>query len=177
MPRPRVPPRKRFTPRITHTAKALWLIYLLLTVLEIALSDGRRHAAFRCRLQFLRDHGGRRFFPPSPVDHGLPEPTITWIITLFMFLAGANFALQYKCFFKGKSRPLLTNDEFRFYLRSSSSPRCSSRYLLLRTARRHGLAPVFATAFFRSPRSSPPPALPRSISPSGRFRPRPCFLP
>ena len=46
---------------------------------------------------------------------GYQSASITWIITLFMFLAGGNFALQYRVLFQGKWRALLHNEEFRLY--------------------------------------------------------------
>jgi trk system potassium uptake protein len=56
-------------------------------------------------------------FSPNPQSiMGYQNNTITWITSLFMLLAGANFALQYKFFIKGKIKALFGNDEFRFYL-------------------------------------------------------------
>jgi trk system potassium uptake protein TrkH len=49
-----------------------------------------------------------------------------------MVLAGTNFALQYKCFIKGKARPLVTNDEFRFYLTIIAAASLLLTYFLFR---------------------------------------------
>lgn len=110
------PSEEKITPRVAHTAKALWLIYLLLTVLQILLLSlaGMPFFDAICNSLSTMAAGG---FSPHPLSIiGYESPTITWIISLFMLLAGANFALQYKCFIKGKFQALLTNDEFRFYL-------------------------------------------------------------
>ncbi len=110
------PSEDKITPRIAHTAKALWLIYVLLTVLQILLLILADMPVFDaiCNSFTTMAAGG---FSPHPLSvMGYQSPTITWIISLFMLLAGANFALQYKCFIKGKFRSLTTNDEFRFYL-------------------------------------------------------------
>jgi trk system potassium uptake protein TrkH len=47
---------------------------------------------------------------------GYGSPAITWIVTLFMLLAGSNFALQYRMLIRGHSQALLASEEFRFYL-------------------------------------------------------------
>ena len=110
------PSEEKITPRVAHTAKALWLIYLLLTVLQICLLTlaGMPFFDAICNSLATMAAGG---FSPHPLSiMGYESPTITWIISLFMLLAGANFALQYKCFIKGKFRALLHNEEFRFYL-------------------------------------------------------------
>lgn len=110
------PSEDKITPRIAHTAKALWLIYVLLTGLEMVfliLADMPVFDAI-CNSLTTMAAGG---FSPHPLSiMGYQSPTITWIISLFMLLAGANFALQYKCFIKGKFRSLPGNDEFRLYL-------------------------------------------------------------
>lgn len=110
------PTDDKFTPRVAHTAKALWLIYLLLTILQIILLVFAGMPLFDaiCNTFATMAAGG---FSPNPQSiMGYQSPMITWIITLFMVLAGANFALQYKCFIKGKFRVLFTNEEFLFYL-------------------------------------------------------------
>ena len=110
------PSEDKITPRIAHTAKALWLIYVLLTCLQICSLSLAGMPLFDavCNSFATMAAGG---FSPHPLSiMGYRSPTITWIVSLFMLLAGANFALQYKCFIKGKFRSLLANDEFRFYL-------------------------------------------------------------
>lgn len=110
------PTEEKITPRIAHTAKALWLIYLLLTFVEIVCLAAAGMPLFDavCNSFSTMAAGG---FSPHPLSiMGYQSSAVTWITTLFMLLAGTNFALQYKLFIKGKLRPLATNDEFRFYL-------------------------------------------------------------
>lgn len=47
---------------------------------------------------------------------GYQNVSATWIITLFMFLAGGNFALQYRCFIQAKPFSLVKSEEFRLYV-------------------------------------------------------------
>ncbi len=65
------PVAERLTPRIRETAKLLWGVYLLLTVLEVRRPDDRRHGALRCGLPLVRHHGHRRFQQPQRQRGGL----------------------------------------------------------------------------------------------------------
>ncbi len=110
------PSEEKITPRIAHTAKALWLIYLLLTALQMLLLTLVGMPVFDAICNSFSTMAAGGFSPHPQSIMGYQNPTVTWITCLFMLLAGANFALQYKCFIKGKFRALLNNDEFRFYL-------------------------------------------------------------
>jgi len=109
------PTEEKVTPRITHTAKALWLVYVVLTVLEIILLVVAGMPLFdaACNAFSTMAAGG---FSPNPLSiMGYDNSSVTWIITCFMFLAGGNFALQYRVLFKRKPLALLQSEEFRFY--------------------------------------------------------------
>ena len=54
------------------------------------------------------------FSPHELSIMGYQSPAIEWIICLFMFLAGANFALQYRVLL-GRTGALLGDEEFRTY--------------------------------------------------------------
>ncbi len=110
------PIEEKITPRVTHTAKALWLVYLLLTCLEIiALSiAGMPIDDAVCNAMATMAAGG---FSPQPQSiMGYQNSAVTWIITLFMLLAGSNFALQYRFIIKRHFRVLPASEEFRFYI-------------------------------------------------------------
>jgi trk system potassium uptake protein TrkH len=110
------PTEEKLTPRIAHTAKALWLVYVLLTVLEIiALSlAGMPVDDAVCNSFSTMAAGG---FSPNPQSiMGYQSSSVTWIVTLFMLLAGSNFALQYRAFIKRSPRALMRSEELRFYL-------------------------------------------------------------
>lgn len=110
------PTDDKFTPRVAHTAKALWLIYLLLTVLQVVLLVFAGMPLFDAVCNSFGTMAAGGFSPHPQSIMGYQSSTITWITTLFMVLAGANFSLQYKCFLKGKFRVLFANEEFLFYL-------------------------------------------------------------
>ncbi len=109
------PTEEKVTPRITHTAKALWLVYVFLTVLEVILlvSAGMPFFDAVCNAFATMAAGG---FSPHPRSiMGYENSAVIWIITCFMFLAGSNFALQYRLFMRRKPFAMVNSEEFRFY--------------------------------------------------------------
>ncbi|EKE02624.1 MAG: hypothetical protein ACD_20C00350G0002 [uncultured bacterium] len=111
------PTEDKITPRVRHTAMALWSIYISLTVIEVILLvfAGMPWFDAICNSFSTLAAGG---FSPNPGSiMGYNNALIEWIIIVFMFLAGANFALQYKVVVTRKAGILLNNSEFRTYVR------------------------------------------------------------
>jgi len=111
---PGVTPDK-LKPRITDTAKRLWLIYLGLTFFEAVLLkiggmsyfDSINHALTTMAT------GGFSTKQASIAYYG--SPFIQYVIIVFMFLAGTNFTLTYFGL-HGQLKKVWGNEEFRFYL-------------------------------------------------------------
>jgi len=110
------PTEDKFTPRIAQTAKALWLIYVLLTVMEIACLYLTGMPLFDAICNSLSTMAAGGFSPNPQSIMGYNDPAATWVITFFMFLAGGNFALQYRAMIQLKPHSLLKSEEFRLYL-------------------------------------------------------------
>lgn len=107
------PTDEKLTPQIRKTAGVLWRLYAGLTAAEfIALMlVGMSPYDAICHAMTTLAAGG---FSPHPLSiAGYDSAAVEWTICIFMFLAGANFALQ----FRALSRPgvLLRNEEFRVY--------------------------------------------------------------
>ena len=104
-------------PRITDTAKRLWLIYfgytaaetILLQVAGMSFFDAINHA-----LSTLSTGGFST--KNDSVAHWNGNPTIQYIIMTFMFLAGTNFVLSYFAF-KGRVQKIIKDDEFKLYFK------------------------------------------------------------
>lgn len=109
------PTEEKVTPRITHTAKALWLVYVLLTVLEVLLLKGAGMPFFDAVCNSFSTMAAGGFSPHPRSIMGYESPAMTWIVTCFMFLAGSNFALQYRLLIQRKPMAMLSSEEFRFY--------------------------------------------------------------
>ena len=108
------PVKDKITPRIKNTAITLWGVYILLTGAEIVCLKISGMGLFDsvCHSFSTIAAGG---FSPNAESISNYSPTVTWIMIVFMFLAGTNFALQYKVLFKGQFSKLFSNEEFRFY--------------------------------------------------------------
>ncbi|MEX0691878.1 MAG: TrkH family potassium uptake protein [Gemmatimonadales bacterium] len=107
----------RLTPRIASTARLLWGVYALFTVvlglaylvLGMAPFDAINHA-----MSTLATGG----FSTRTASLGAFGPAIQWITILFMFLAAANFTLHLRAL-SGKPMAMLRDPEFRWYLIST----------------------------------------------------------
>ncbi len=108
------PTEEKFTPRIKNTAAALWKVYAGLTVLEFVLLKTCGMGGFESLCHSLSSVSGGGFSPNSGSIVGYSH-TIMWIITFFMFFAGASFNLQYKAWAKFNPLVLFRNEEFRTY--------------------------------------------------------------
>ena len=111
------PNADKLHPRITDTAKRLWLIYvgytaaetLLLSVAGMSFFDAINHAM--CTLST----GGFSTKNES-LAHWNATPSIQYIVMIFMFLAGTNFVLSYFAF-KGKVQKIINDEEFKLYFK------------------------------------------------------------
>ena len=111
------PSADKLHPRITDTAKRLWLIYvgytaaetLFLTLAGMSFFDAINHAM--CTLST-----GGFSTKNASIAHWNDQPIIQYIIILFMFLAGTNFVLSYFAF-KGKVQKIIKDQEFKLYFK------------------------------------------------------------
>ena len=109
------PTKERLTPKIQETAKSLWGVYFLLTILQIVLLmlggvgffDAITHSFTTLATGGFSNYDQSVAFFQSSYVH--------WIFILFMFLAGINFTLHYHLLIKGRIR-YFGNEEFRYYL-------------------------------------------------------------
>lgn len=109
------PSADKLHPRITDTAKRLWLIYVGYTVAEtilLKLAGMNFFDAINHAMSTLSTGGFST--KNASAAHWNDNPLIQWIIIVFMFLAGANFVLSYFAF-KGKVQKVLQDEEFRYY--------------------------------------------------------------
>jgi len=107
--------KERLTPRIRQTAQAVLLLYLALTgaaALGYALAGVPLFEAVANALATVPAGG----FSPNPQSFAGYPPLAQWLGVAFMFLAGVNFLLQYRLFFRGEVGPLLRDAEFRAYV-------------------------------------------------------------
>jgi trk system potassium uptake protein TrkH len=116
------PTPDKLTPRVKETAKRLWIVYVALTAIEVVLlllsnyttevaSEKMNLFEAICHAMSTLSTGG---FSTRQASMGAFAAAHQYVVILFMFLAGINFALSY-FLFKGKPRILWKNEEFRVY--------------------------------------------------------------
>lgn len=105
---------EKLTPRVRHTAIALWALYIGLTAVQAMLLSLAGMPLFDavCNSMTTMAAGG---FSPHPASIGGYENAgVEWVVVLFMFIAGANYSLQYRAL-RGQPGSLLRDEEFRVY--------------------------------------------------------------
>ena len=109
------PNADKLHPRITDTAKRLWLIYFGYTVAETLLLKLAGMSFFDAINHSLATLSTGGFSTKNAsLAYWNNQPLIQYIVILFMFLAGSNFVLSYFAF-KGKVQKILRDEEFKFY--------------------------------------------------------------
>ncbi|MGB5370199.1 MAG: potassium transporter TrkG [Flavobacteriaceae bacterium] len=109
------PSTDKLHPRITDTAKRLWLIYFGYTVSETLLLQLAGMSFFDAINHSMATLSTGGFSTKNlSLAYWNDNPMIEYIIILFMFLAGSNFVLSYFAF-KGKVQKVFRDEEFKYY--------------------------------------------------------------
>lgn len=106
----------RLTPRIAETAKALWLIYIGLTVIcaaafwaaGMSLFDAVSHAFTTIATAGFSTHDGS-------IGH-FDSALIDWLVVFFMFIASLNFALHFLALRKATAQVYLKDPEVKLFV-------------------------------------------------------------
>jgi trk system potassium uptake protein TrkH len=111
------PSGDKLHPRITDTAKRLWLIYFGYTVAETILLKVAGMSFFDAINHSMSTLSTGGFSTKNAsVAYWNHKPIIEYIIILFMFLAGTNFVLSYFAF-KGRVQKIFKDEEFKMYFK------------------------------------------------------------
>jgi trk system potassium uptake protein TrkH len=105
----------KLTPRITETAKALWLIYVGITVTCIfaywlagmKLFDAVGHAFSTVAIGGFSTHNDSLAF--------WNNPTVEAVAIVFMAIAGINFALHFTAWRRASAQPYFVDPELKVY--------------------------------------------------------------
>ncbi|HEY5616210.1 MAG TPA: potassium transporter TrkG, partial [Bacteroidota bacterium] len=112
------PTKDKLTPRITETARLLWGVYVLLTAVETGLLmyGGMSFFDALCHAFATISTGG--FSTKNASLATYDSAYFDWVITIFMFIGGTNFALHYSAL-RGKMGSYLKDNEFVFFFVST----------------------------------------------------------
>src|SRR5690606_21564827 len=101
---------------ITETAKALWFIYLVLTVACAGAYLAAGMDALDAVAHSFSTVATAGFSTHDASMGHFQSPVIEWIAVLFMFLGGVNFSLHFLVWRSRRPLMYLRDPEFRAYL-------------------------------------------------------------
>ncbi|MDZ7722631.1 MAG: potassium transporter TrkG [candidate division KSB1 bacterium] len=102
-------------PRITQTAKTLWMLYLSLTVLETLLLMFGGMSLFEALTHTFGTLATGGFSPKNASVGYYSSAYIQIVVTVFMILAGINFGLYFRAV-TGRFDQVLRSSELKVYL-------------------------------------------------------------
>ena len=105
----------RVTPRIRDTAKALWAVYLGITVAELLFLLLLGMPIFEAVTNTFGTMATGGYSPRNASIAAYNSPAIEWVIIVFMAISGANFGLYYLAL-RGRVAKVLADTEMRVYL-------------------------------------------------------------
>ena len=109
------PDDEKVAPQIRRTAALLWRLYALLTLLQIIALVMVGMPLFDAVCNTFGTIAAAGFSPHPLSIAGYENPAAEWVIIVFMFLAGANFALQYRALARRDFTVLRDDEELRAY--------------------------------------------------------------
>ena len=104
----------KIVPRIKDTAKILYTSYIIISLVEFILLLFGGMSPFESAIHTFGTLGTGGFSTRN-ASIGAFNSYITFVIAIFMIMAGTNFSLYYDLY-KGKWREVLKNSELRLYL-------------------------------------------------------------
>jgi trk system potassium uptake protein TrkH len=107
-------PSEAVSPQVRHSARRLWILYTVLTVVLVAALMGSGMTLYEGILHALTTMSAGGFSPHPGSIAGYRNPVAEWILVVFMMLAGTSFTLQYKVF-TGRVFGFFRDGEFLFY--------------------------------------------------------------
>ncbi|MBT6207444.1 MAG: potassium transporter [Francisellaceae bacterium] len=108
----------KITPRITQTAKLLWIVYILLTIISIIAYYAAGMSWFDAICYGFASISTGGYSPHDASIAYFNSKPIYWLCILFMLLGGVNFSLHYLGLFKGKYKVYWRNLECRHFIMS-----------------------------------------------------------
>ena len=109
------PIKQKLHPRLSTSSKWILTVYTLLTLsCAIAYWIGGM-GVFDAVTHSMSTTATGGFSTHSASISYFNSPTIEWISTFFMLVAGVNYSLIYLSFFNGGLKKLLNDTEFKFY--------------------------------------------------------------
>lgn len=114
------PELQKLTPKIAKTARALWIVYFLFTIIYICILYGLHLSGLAPNMDLYNAvaHGFTTLptggFSPQEDSIAAFSAAVQWVVIPFMVIAGVNFALFWRVL-QGEFNELTSDPEFRAY--------------------------------------------------------------
>lgn len=105
----------KLRPRVSYTAKGLWMVYVILTVLLIGLLWCSEMDFIDALCYGLSTMSTGGYSTTDEGIHSLETVYVKVVMTVFMFMGGVNFSLIYTSF-HGRVKELMRNTVLKVYL-------------------------------------------------------------
>lgn len=105
----------KIRPRVSSTAKGLWLVYFILTIVLIFLLMFSGMTPFEAICHGISTMSTGGFSTSDMTLNSWTSIYTKIVISIFMFIGGVNFALLYKTF-TGQFKGILKNDALKWYI-------------------------------------------------------------
>lgn len=109
------PSQDRLTPRIKDTARLLWMVYVIISAAETLLLLLGGMSFFDALNHTFTTMATGGFSTKNASIGAFNSPYFDTVITVFMFMAGVNFALHYQLL-RGNIKSFFKDTEFLFYV-------------------------------------------------------------
>lgn len=108
------PTGERLTPRVRHTARRLWAVYVGFTIILAAAYVAAGMSPYDGVAHSFTTVSTGGFSPYNASLGHFDSAAIEWICIVAMFIAGSSFTLIYRLI-RGRPGPLLRSKEFQLY--------------------------------------------------------------
>ena len=142
------PLRSKMHPRLSTMAKWIWTIYFALTIACVLSYYAAGMGLFDSINYAMTTTATGGFSTHNDSAEFFRSPSIEYLCTLFMFLAGINFMMLYLGIFKRQLMTLLKSSEFKMYITIVFISTAWILYLLM-TRNGYGLERAFRCALFQ----------------------------
>jgi trk system potassium uptake protein TrkH len=142
------PTEEKLRPRLKETAKILWTVYVVISLFQLIALKLAGMDLYNALTHTFTTMACGGFSPKADSIAAFESPLIDGIITFFMFVAGANFALHYKMIYVDR-KSLLQDSEFKFYSFIVITASLLLTWTLWRTGTFDGIASSFRYAIFQ----------------------------
>lgn len=124
--------RTGIRPKIQDTAQKLWIIYVVITAIEVVLLIAGGMTFYEALLHSFSTMATGGFSSHNASVGYYESAYIEWVITIFMLLAGMNFGLYYGLLMTRKLKTFSRDYEWRVYMYSVAAAIAATAVFLVK---------------------------------------------